>query len=197
MAREAKHFTFEDVAAAIGDKLIRRHPHIFGEVTVEDAAHQTRLWEEQKARERAEKAAAQGRAPSVLDGVSTALPAMTRAVKLQNRAARVGFDWDEAAQVVGKIDEELDELKHEVHHPARDLDRVKDELGDLLFAAVNLARKLDLDPETALRHTNMKFERRFRHIETALAGTGRSPAEAGLDEMEALWQEAKAAEPNR
>jgi nucleoside triphosphate diphosphatase len=188
MAREEGRFDFEDIAAAICDKMERRHPHVFGQTHIPNAAAQTVQWETQKAAERAAKA---GDAESgTLDGVSTALPALTRAIKLQARAGRVGFDWPEPAQVLDKIAEEIDELREEIDQGV-DKDRLEDELGDVLFACVNLARKLKIDPEGALRRGNRKFERRFRYIEQALAAQGRKPAEATLDEMEAFWVAAK------
>ncbi|MBI5164379.1 MAG: nucleoside triphosphate pyrophosphohydrolase [Magnetospirillum sp.] len=191
MAEEAHLFAFEDVAAAIADKMIRRHPHVFGDADIRDAAQQTAAWEETKAAERADKAG-DGRA-SVLDGVARALPPMTRALKLQSRAARVGFDWTTAAEVIDKVGEELSELSAEMAAEAP-VERIEDELGDVLFACVNLARKLNIDPERALRRASGKFEHRFRHIEGALHQTGRTPDQASLDEMEALWHQAKAVE---
>lgn len=188
MAGEEGSFDFEDVVAAISDKMIRRHPHVFGDVTVADVDEQTVQWEAQKARERQQKG---GDEPQgTLAGVSTALPAQTRALKLQARAARVGFDWPAAAQVLDKIDEELGEVRAELAD-GTDRGRLEDEIGDLLFACVNLARKTGIDPESALRRCNRKFQRRFGHIETRLAAEGRTPGEATLDEMEALWVEAK------
>lgn len=193
MAREEGHFSFADVAASIGDKLVRRHPHVFGDLHVPDAAAQTAQWEDQKARERQAKAAeaAGGAAHSALDGLTTTLPSMTRALKLQNRAARVGFDWPEVAQVVGKIDEELAEVREEIDHPEPDAGRLKSEIGDLMFTVVNLSRVMGIDPEAALRHTNRKFERRFRYMEHRLSEQGKTTSDVGLDEMEALWSEAK------
>jgi ATP diphosphatase len=191
MAREAGDFDFADVANAISDKMIRRHPHVFGNDEIESATAQTVAWEEQKANERREAALAAGRSPSVLDGVTVGLPALTRALKLQNRAARVGFDWPDVLQVFMKIDEELAELKSELLTEEVASARLQDEVGDLLFACVNLARHLKVDPEAALRHGNAKFERRFRQVEQKLNRNGRSPAEASLDEMEALWRQAK------
>jgi ATP diphosphatase len=191
MAREAGDFDFADVANAISDKMIRRHPHVFGDDEIESATAQTVAWEEQKANERREAALAAGRSPSVLDGVTVGLPALTRALKLQNRAARVGFDWPDVLQVFMKIDEELAELKSELLTEEVASARLQDEVGDLLFACVNLARHLKVDPEAALRHGNAKFERRFRQVEQKLNRNGRSPAEASLDEMEALWRQAK------
>jgi MazG family protein len=188
MAKEEGSFDFEDVVAAICEKMERRHPHVFGDATVADAQAQTVQWEAQKALERHQKAG--DRPPSALEGVSTALPAQTRALKLQARAGRVGFDWPEAAQVLDKIAEEIEEVRAELGEKI-DQDRLEDEMGDVLFACVNLARKLKIDPETALRRGNRKFERRFHHIERELAAQGRTPSEATLDEMEALWVAAK------
>jgi nucleoside triphosphate diphosphatase len=187
MAEEAGHFDLSEVIAAISDKMIARHPHVFGDGPSRSAAAQTEAWEAQKAAERAARAQA-----GVLDDVPLALPGLTRAVKLQKRAARVGFDWPDAAQVVDKIAEEARELVE-----ARDrLDpaEVAEEYGDLLFVMANLARHLDVDPEAALRAANAKFTRRFRAIEAALAGQGRRPEESTLSEMDALWNAAKAAE---
>lgn len=189
MAEEARLFRFDDVARAIVDKLVRRHPHIFAATEARDAAEQTRAWEAIKAEERAAKA--QG-AAGVLDDVPAGLPAMTRAVKLTRRAARVGFDWPSSAQVIDKLHEELAELQMEIN--SGDPHAMREELGDLLFVCANLARKLDIDPEDALRAANAKFTRRFRSIESALAADGRSPEDSSLDEMEALWTAAKQAE---
>jgi MazG family protein len=198
MAREDGAFDFEDVAAGIAEKMIRRHPHVFAGASVADAEAQTQAWEAQKAAERAAKAEAEGRALSALDGVSTALPALMRAVKLQKRAVRAGFDWPETADVFDKIDEELGELRAEVTGSGADggdatgdPDRIEDEVGDLLFTVVNLARHLDVDPETALRRCNAKFERRFRFMERALAEDGKAIGQSDLDEMERHWQRAK------
>lgn len=188
MASEAGHFDMADVADAICDKLVRRHPHVFGDAKIDDAATQTRAWEDQKAEERAAKAASG--AGSALDGVIAGLPALARALKLQKRAARVGFDWDEPRQVLDKFDEEIAELRAEIAAGAAP-DRLEDEIGDLLFNCVNLARKLGLDPESALRRGNAKFERRFRRMEALLAERGRTPQQSTLAEMEHLWQQAK------
>lgn len=189
MAEEEDSFGFDDVASAIAEKMIRRHPHVFGDATVADAADQTGAWERQKAEERARKAAAEGRTASVLEGVSSALPALMRAIKLQNRAARVGFDWPDTGPVLAKIEEEIGELREEI--ATGDADRLEDELGDVLFSVVNLARHLGVDPETALRRCNAKFERRFRGVEDRLAVQGQSPDRAGLGAMEALWVDIK------
>lgn len=190
MAEEAGHFALADVIAAISDKMIARHPHVFGDAEERDAAAQTRAWEAQKAAERAARAQT-----GVLDDVPVALPALMRAVKLQKRAARVGFDWPEVGQVVDKIAEEAGELV-----AARDRlgpAEVAEEFGDLMFVMANLARHLDVDPEAALRAANEKFARRFRAIEDALAAQGRRPDESDLAEMDALWNAAKAAEKGR
>jgi nucleoside triphosphate diphosphatase len=193
MARERGDFDFDAVAAGIAEKMIKRHPHVFGDATVETAAAQTQAWEAQKAAERKAEAVARGEAPSALDGVTRTLPALTRAVKLQGRAARVGFDWPEAAPILDKIAEETEELRAELEQGAAP-ERLTDELGDLLFAVVNLARRLSIDPETALRHANAKFDRRFRRVEALLAAQGKEPAKSTLDEMEAAWEQAKAEE---
>ncbi len=192
MAEEDGDFDFAAVAAAISDKMVRRHPHVFGAEDVDSVAAQTRAWEDHKAAERQAQAAESGRA-SVLDGIALGLPALTRAVKLQRRAARVGFDWPELLPVLDKIEEEIVELKQEIRDGSPS-DRVTDELGDLLFALANLARHLDTDPEAALRHANAKFTRRFQAIEARYADAGRELTEASLAELEDAWQAVKAAE---
>src|SRR5689334_6121787 len=189
MASEAGAFRFEDVAAAIADKMVDRHPHVFGDLKIADADAQTVSWEARKAAERAKKNGAE--TGGALDGVARALPALLRAEKIQKRAARVGFDWKTIGPVIDKIEEELTELRSELSAGKVDQARTADELGDVLFAVANLARHCKIDPEAALRATNDKFERRFRYIEQQLARQGRSPAEASLEEMEAFWQEAK------
>jgi ATP diphosphatase len=194
MGKERGLFDFDAIAGHIADKMIRRHPHVFGEVSVNSADDQVKHWEELKARERAEKAAASGIPPSALDGITPGLPALTRAVKLQKRAARVGFDWTQADEILDKIEEEIGELRAEIKARQQDKARVQDELGDVLFALVNLARRLDVDPETALRGTNFKFDRRFRFVEQALGSQGKKPETSTLDDMEALWVEAKKTE---
>ncbi len=199
MAAEDGAFDFDAVAEGITEKMIRRHPHVFGAVDAEHPEAVATNWEAIKAAERAAKAAAApGEGPvSALDGVARGLPALLRAGKLQSRAARVGFDWGALAPVLAKIDEELAELRAEVTAPQPAPQRVQDELGDLLFTVVNLARHLKIDPEAALRHTNSKFERRFRALEAELTAGGADLAEAGLEAMEAAWQRAKAAETDR
>lgn len=189
MASETRTFDFDDVAAAIAEKMIDRHPHVFGDLKVADADAQTVSWEARKAAERAKKAVTEP--AGALDGVARALPALLRAEKLQKRAARVGFDWQTIGPVIDKIEEELDELRAELGAEKAAPARVLDELGDVLFAVANLARHAKIDPEAALRSTNDKFERRFRYVEKRLAEQGRKPADATLDEMEAFWQEAK------
>ena len=196
MAEEAKAFDFEAVAGAIADKMIRRHPHVFGDATVKDGETQRVAWEAHKEAERA--AAAGKKAPAgVLDGVALALPALSRALKLQRRAARAGFDWSETPPILDKIEEETLELRHELARSEKDPSRLEDELGDLLFALVNLARRLGLDPEAALRRSNAKFERRFRRIEALLAAAGKSPQQSTLEEMDALWRQAKLEESQK
>ena len=193
MAEEAGRFDFDDVAAGAAEKMVRRHPHVFGDVTVEGAAGQTRAWEAHKAAERAARAARDGRLPSVLDGVADRLPASARATKLQARAARVGFDWPDIAPVFDKIDEEIDEIRAALVDGAP-AERLTDEIGDLMFACINLARHADVDVETALRGVNAKFERRFRRIEALLAAEDRTPDGATLEEMDRLWNQAKSEE---
>jgi nucleoside triphosphate diphosphatase len=190
MARESGTFTMADILEALNAKMIKRHPHVFGDLEIADAAEQTHAWERQKAEERAAAAAASGRKPSALDGVTTGLPALTRAGKLQNRAARVGFDWPEPAQVLDKITEEVAEIRAEIDGKATK-EAIAEEIGDLLFAVVNLARHLEIDSETALRAANRKFERRFRRVEELLAAAGKEPAGSTLGEMEAAWVQAK------
>lgn len=189
MAQEGQAFGFADVAAAVADKMVDRHPHVFGDTRIDTAEAQTVSWEARKAAERAAKQTAE--LAGTLDGVARALPALLRAEKIQKRAARVGFDWKETAPVIDKIEEELGELRAEITAGTVDQGRLTDELGDVLFAVANLARHCRVDPEAALRATNDKFERRFRYIEGRLATQGRKPADATLAEMEALWQEAK------
>ena len=191
LAREEDAFDFEAVVLGICQKMISRHPHVFGGADIADAEAQTLAWENRKAEER--KASSGALPISALDGIALALPAATRALKLQKRAARVGFDWPDSGQVIAKIEEEIAEVRAEIADGAN-LDRLEDEIGDVLFACVNLARKLNIEPEQALRRCNAKFERRFRSIERGLADQGRSTDQASLEEMEALWVSAKLAE---
>ena len=198
MAREDGSFDFDEVARGIADKMIRRHPNVFGDDETEarhSAPAQMRSWEAQKAVEREAKAQAEGRRASALDGVAQALPALLRAEKLQKRAARVGFDWPGPEPVYDKVLEEVAELRDATGAPAaRDPDAVAEEVGDLLFACVNLARHVGVDPEAALRAANAKFTARFHRIEAALAASGQSARDVGLHELDRLWEEAKQAE---
>ncbi|PZQ47766.1 MAG: nucleoside triphosphate pyrophosphohydrolase [Rhodovulum sulfidophilum] len=188
LARERGAFDFDDVTRAISDKMIRRHPHVFGDESRDKSAEdQTRDWEKIKAAERAGRPETK----SALDGVAAGLPALTRAVKLQNRAARVGFDWPDTGGVIAKIVEESAELA-EARDAGESAERLAEEYGDLLFVMANLARHLDIDPEAALRAANAKFTRRFKAIEADLAADGRGPADSDLAEMDALWDAAKA-----
>ncbi|WCR08982.1 nucleoside triphosphate pyrophosphohydrolase [Paracoccus fistulariae] len=188
MADEAGMFDFADCAAAISDKLVFRHPHVFGDESRDkSAAQQVKDWEAIKAAERAGKAER-----GTLDGVAQGLPALTRAIKLQNRAARVGFDWPGAGDVLDKITEETAELVEARDHLGAEA--LEEEFGDLLFVMANLARHLEIDPEQALRRANAKFTRRFEAIETALAAEGRRPEDSDLAEMDRLWDQAKAME---
>ncbi len=183
MAREAGAFHFQDVVEAICEKMISRHPHVFGDQPVEDIAAQTRAWEAAKAREREAKGM-----ESVLDGIPRGMAELQRSVKLQKRAAQVGFDWPDASQVLDKFDEEVAEIREAVAE--NDPAAIEDEIGDLLFVVTNLARKLKVDPARALRRANAKFETRFRAVEQA--GGGKENLEAmSLEEMETLWQSVK------
>jgi len=188
MAAEQKLFDFDDVVSAIVEKMIRRHPHVFEKnAGIDSAEAQTIAWEEHKKKERAEKAI------GLLDDVPRALPALLRAVKLQKRASSVGFDWDSAPKVLEKLTEEAQEIL-DAQAAGASAAKLEEELGDLLFVVANLARHLKIDPETALRTANAKFVRRFAHIEKGLAARGVKPGDATLDEMEALWQDAKKTE---
>jgi ATP diphosphatase len=196
MAEEEGRFDFGDVVDAITRKLIRRHPHVFGDARDLSSDEVRALWgriKAQEKRERAETRRAAGlpaeEATGALAGVPLALPGLTRALKLQEKASKVGFDWNDPRAVLAKLREEIDEVEAELD--ANDAERVAGEVGDLLFAVANLARHLSVDPEAALRDANAKFERRFAHIESRLGEAGRAPADATLDEMEALWSEDK------
>jgi ATP diphosphatase len=197
MAEEQEAFAFGDVVDAICEKLVRRHPHVFGGKTALSSDDVMAQWNAIKAKEkqeRAERRAEQSR-PSLLEGVPLALPALTRAVKLQEKAGKVGFDWADPRLVLDKIREETEEVERElVEGGGAPSPALSDEIGDLLFAVANLARHVGADPEQVLRAANAKFERRFRFIERRLEDAGRTPADSTLDEMEALWVEAKAAE---
>lgn len=191
MAREEELFSFEDVAETLCNKLVSRHPHVFADASLQTAEEQATAWEAAKALERKAKQIDS----SVLADVPLALPALLRAQKLQKRAARVGFDWTDSAPVFAKIEEEITELKEAVQwkQPEADnvVDRIYDEMGDVLFSVVNLARHLHMDPEEALRRSNRKFESRFRYIEQVLEKSGRTPEQSTLEEMDLLWKEAK------
>ena len=201
MASEQGLFDFGDVVLAITSKLVRRHPHVFGEARDLAPDEVTKLWGEIKEAEKAERRAARmaaGLPPEpgqtgVLAGVPAALPGLTRAVKLQSKASAVGFDWNDPLLVLAKIREETDEIEAALK-AGESRETVAGEVGDLLFAVANLARHLDADPEAGLRTTNAKFERRFAHIEAVLAARGVAPKDASLAEMDALWDEAKALE---
>ena len=184
LAEEQNWFTFDDVAQTITTKMIARHPHVFSNASARDSAAQTAAWEAQKSAERAAR-----HETGILAGIATTLPALQKAQKLTARAARVGFDWPTPQAVLEKLAEETTELQNELEsaNPAR----LADELGDMLFVLANLARKLNLNAETCLKNANEKFTRRFTHIETTLAATGLTPAEASLDHMETLWTQAK------
>ncbi len=190
MAKEAGLFTFGDVAEAIANKMIRRHPHVFGNVDMRSAEEQTAAWEAQKAEER--KAKGEG---GLLADVPAGLPGLTRAVKLQKRAGRVGFDWPDARSVLDKIAEETDELNEAMDEG--DKNHIEEEFGDLLFVLANLSRHLDIDPEAALRRANEKFIRRFKHIEATFSKRNIELKDASLDEMEAVWNMAKAMDKAR
>ncbi len=197
IAAEAGQFDFGTVVEHITKKMIRRHPHVFGNGDARTAGMVKEAWARIKAEEKAERAALKAAAgivtarKSLLDDVPVVMPGLMRAVKLQEKAAKVGFDWDDPHAVIAKIREEIDEIEAELSADPDNRDRLEDELGDILFAAANLARHLKLDPDAALRRTNAKFVKRFGHIEEVLAAAGKAPADASLEEMEAIWQAAK------
>ncbi|MGA2990133.1 MAG: nucleoside triphosphate pyrophosphohydrolase [Candidatus Korobacteraceae bacterium] len=215
MAQEEGRFSIDDVLDQLSDKLVARHPHVFGEVKAETSAQVLRNWEAIKQQERRQKAGEQledEASKSILDGVSRAMPALLEALKLSNKAAHVGFDWPKIDGLFDKLHEEVEELKSEIKRipppgplpigrgiagareqvlPEELKERLEDEVGDLLFVLVNVARYLNVDPESALRQTNRKFRRRFRYVEQALRQAGKKPEEASLDEMEAHWQRSK------
>ena len=186
IAEEEGSFDLADVARSISDKMIARHPHVFADADRPTADAQTRLWEDVKARERAAKGETR-----LLDGIARGLPPLLRALKLQKRAARVGFDWPDLAQVLDKLQEEAAELTAELNKTTPDQDRIKDEVGDLLFVAVNVARKAGIDPETALQHGNSKFEQRFNTVEDMVVSNNKTFQNVDLDQMESYWQHAK------
>lgn len=192
MADEEGSFTLADVARRISDKMIRRHPHVFGDETRDDAMSQRVAWEALKEKERAQTNTDQR--VSVLSDIAVTLPAIVRASKLQKRAARVGFDWPDLKSVIAKMHEETGELLAAYEEEPHNTERLQDEVGDILFVAANIARKTNQDPEAALLACNRKFERRFHYIEDQLHARGKTPADSSLEEMEALWQEAKTAQ---
>jgi len=216
MAKEDGHFSVDDVLDRLSTKLVRRHPHVFGEVKAETSAQVLRNWEAIKQQERQQREPARQaedeKPKSILDGVSSAMPALLEGLKLSNKAAHVGFDWPNIEALFDKLKEEIEELRHEVNQipppgpvpigrgiagargqllPEELKARLEDEVGDLLFVLVNVARYLNVDPESSLRKTNRKFRRRFRYVEEALRKAGKTPEDASLDEMEAHWQASK------
>lgn len=191
MAQEQDSFDFTDVTDAICRKMIHRHPHVFGDENIRKATHVNGLWERIKAQEKESKGQA-GKPKRLLDDIPLPLPALTRAVKLQNKAAKVGFDWPSLTPVLEKLDEEIAELKEAVEAANKDQAHIEEEFGDILFVLANVARHLNIDPENALRGANAKMLRRFAHIEDRLAEDGRIPQQSNLEEMDKLWDEAKA-----
>jgi len=194
IAKEEGRFNFAQVVEKIAEKLIRRHPHVFGDVDVQASNHRD-TWEKIKADERREKGVAT-KTEGVLNGVAVTLPALTRAVKLQKRAAHVGFDWPDIEQVLDKVQEELDEVREVLAQNQGD-SRMRHEVGDLLQAVSNLARHAEIDPETALREANQRFEHRFSHVEAQCVELGVLPQDAGLTALETMWLKAKLAEKSR
>ena len=190
MAKEAGDFTYEEIVEGICDKLERRHPHVFGDLEVKDAEAQTKAWEQYKQQERDAKADKASKVSSIMDDIPHALPSLMRSMKLQRRAAKVGFDWQEINPVLDKIEEELAEVRYELEHGG-DHKRLTHEIGDLIFACTNLARHAKINPEEAMRGINNRFEARFRRIEEMLAQQGRTPQDTNLDELDALWELAK------
>ena len=195
VAKENGHFTIDDVTEAVHSKMVRRHPHVFGDATAENSADVLRSWEAIKAEEK--KAINATAKTSLLEGVSTKVPALMEAHQLSTKAARVGFDWERLEDIFEKLKEEIDELQtairqHKSTSHERDHSQVREEVGDVLFAVTNIARHLHVEPEAALKLTNRKFRKRFQHIEQSLITQGRKFDATNLDELEALWQEAKA-----
>jgi tetrapyrrole methylase family protein / MazG family protein len=193
MARERGAFGIDAVVRKVSEKMVRRHPHVFGDDTARTSGEVLRNWETLKQAERA----AQGKEakdPSLLDGVSKGLPAIMEAFQMTTKASRVGFDWPDPEGAMAKLDEEIAELREAASREPADAAAVQEEIGDLLFVAVNVARLRGVDPESALKSANRKFRRRFRHIEEKLRENGRAPADSNLEEMDVLWDEAKAAE---
>ncbi len=196
VARERDEFTIDDVTTAIHDKMVRRHPHVFGDVTADDSATVLLNWETMKAEERRAAGKKEDAKTSLLDGVSSKAPALMEAHQLSTKAARVGFDWRNVDEIFDKLQEEIEELRVAIRNHSDVKDEanhahVREEIGDLLFAATNIARHLQVEPEAALKLTNRKFRRRFRHIENALEEQGKTFDSTSIDEMENLWQQAK------
>ena len=191
IAIEESRFAITDVIRRVTEKMVRRHPHVFGDDKAETADDVLRSWEAIKSAERAAKGKASDQEGSMLDSVSKSLPAVMEAYQMTTKVSRVGFDWPDVASVLEKLEEEAEELKSAVRAPAPSHAAVSEEVGDLLFAVVNVARLLGLDPESALKASNRKFRRRFRHIEDRLREQGRKPADSNLEEMDAFWDEAK------
>ena len=197
VAKERGEFTIDDVTSAIHEKMVRRHPHVFGDVTANDAATVLLNWETMKTEERRAAGKTESTDTSILAGVSSKAPALMEAHQLSTKAARVGFDWKSVDDIFDKLQEEIDELRHAIkeHSALKDETnhaRVREEIGDLLFAATNIARHMQVEPEASLKLTNRKFRKRFTHIENALQARSRSFDQTSIDELEELWQEAKA-----
>jgi len=189
IAAEKGDFTIDEVAAGVAEKLVLRHPHVFEDTKLETAADVLDNWDELKANERKASGKTEKPAESILDDVPIHFPALLEGLKLSKKAAKVGFDWDDKEQIFDKLDEEVAELKEAIHR--EDAENIGEEIGDLLFVVVNLARRLDIEPETALKKTNRKFRRRFRFIEDELKVTGRTFDDSDLTEMDELWNQAK------
>lgn len=191
LADEQGLFNFNDVALKINEKLIHRHPHVFGKSKITDAKAQSIAWDAIKRQERLEGKAVTDQNKGLLDGINKVMPALARAQKLQNRAATVGFDWNDIQSVLDKVKEEFDEVEAEINSEFRNTKKIEDEIGDLIFSCVNLARHFQVDSESALRRTNKKFEKRFAFIESSLVEQGIDLNEATLEIMDQLWNEAK------
>jgi tetrapyrrole methylase family protein / MazG family protein len=189
IAAEKGDFTIDQVVKGVTDKLILRHPHVFGEKELATAADVLNNWDQLKANERELSGKVEKEKDSILEDVPVHFPALLEGLKLTKKAAKVGFDWESVAQITEKLDEELDELNAAISNDEQE--KIEEEIGDLLFVLVNLARKLDVEPETALKRTNRKFRERFKFIETELKARGRNPEESNLEEMDALWNAAK------
>jgi MazG family protein len=194
IAAEDHRFTIDDVVGRVAAKMVRRHPHVFGDQKADSPEEVLRNWEALKAAERKAAGKDEADAASMMDGVSASLPATIEAFQMTTKAGRVGFDWPSPEDVLTKLAEEVQELKDAIAADPADPEAVEEEIGDLLFAAVNVARALRRDPESALKAANRKFRRRFRYVEDRLRERGRTPAEASLEEMDDLWNEAKAGE---